>query len=197
MAKTTNESLNYEKGSRLYLTEDEREAFLLAAKNSDRQTRTFCQTPDTTGCRISEALCLQPRNLDFGYKVIVFESLKKRKKGVFRAVPVPDDYLDTLNLVHGLKELYRRKKNLEQPLWNWSRMTGYRKVMAVMEAAGIQEGPHRCPKGLRHGYGVNAILNKVPLNTLKKWMGHSKIETTAIYADAVGEEERAIAARMW
>lgn len=140
---------------------------------------------------------LMPRSVDFGRKVIVFETLKKRKTGVFRAVPVPDDYLDTLDLVHGFKALYRRKKQLDQPLWNWTRMTGYRKVMAVMEAAGIEEGPHRCPKGLRHAFGVNAVLNKVPLNTLKKWMGHSKIETTAIYADAVGEEERAIAARMW
>ena len=138
-----------------------------------------------------------PRNVDFGYKIIVLESLKKRKKGVFRAVPVPEDYLDTLDMVHGLKELHRRKKDLTQPLWNWTRMTGYRKVIAVMDAAGIEEGPHRSPKGLRHAFGVNAILNKVPLNTLKKWMGHSKIETTAIYADAVGEEERAIAARMW
>ena len=28
-------------------------------------------------------------------------------------------------------------------------------------------------------------------------MGHAQLTTTAIYAEAVGEEERAIAARMW
>ena len=61
-------------------------------------------------------------------------------------------------------------------------MTGYRKVIAVMDAAGIEDGPYRSPNGLRHAFGVNSILNKVPLNTLKKWMGHSKIDTTAIYA---------------
>ena len=59
MAKTTHDSLYDEKGPRLYLTPDEREAFLLAAKKSDRQTRTFCQTLHSTGCRISEALCLE------------------------------------------------------------------------------------------------------------------------------------------
>lgn len=197
MAQNTHESLYDDKGLRLYLTPEERESFLDAAKKADRQTRTFCQTLHTTGCRISEALFLLPRNVDFRNKVIVLETLKKRKKGVFRAVPVPDDYLDALDMVHGLKELQRRKGDQEQPLWDWSRMTGYRKVMVVMEAAGIDAGPHRCPKGLRHAFGVNAILSKVPLNTLKKWMGHSKIETTAIYADAIGEEERAIAARMW
>lgn len=34
----------------------------------------------------------------------------------------------------------------------------------------------------------------VPLNMLRKWMGHASIETTAIYANAVGAEEQQIAA---
>ncbi len=66
-----------------------------------------------------------------------------------------------------------------------------------MDASGISSGPHLCPKGLRHGYGINAIINKVPLNMLQKWMGHSKMVTTAIYANAVGEEQNKIASRMW
>ena len=45
------------------------------------------------------------------------------------------------------------------------------------------------------GNGVSYL--RVPLNMLKKWMGHASIETTAIYADAVGKEEQEIAARMW
>jgi len=32
---------------------------------------------------------------------------------------------------------------------------------------------------------------------LQKWPGHAQISTAAIYADAVGKEEQAIAARMW
>jgi integrase/recombinase XerD len=53
------------------------------------------------------------------------------------------------------------------------------------------------PKGLRHGFGVNAIQCGVPLNLLARWMGHANMKTTAIYADATGPEERQIAARMW
>jgi integrase/recombinase XerD len=30
-----------------------------------------------------------------------------------------------------------------------------------------------------------------------KWLGHSQRETTAIYANAVGEEQQTIAAHMW
>ena len=44
-------------------------------------------------------------------------------------------------------------------------------------------------KVLRHGFGVADMLCK--------WMGHVSTETTAIYANAVGEEEQSIAARMW
>ncbi len=66
-----------------------------------------------------------------------------------------------------------------------------------MEKAGILEGPHRVPKGLRHGDAMHALNQGVQLNLVLKWMGHAKLETTAIYTNAVGEEQRAIAARMW
>ena len=74
--------------------------------------------------------------------------------------------------------------------WRW------KYVKAVMEEAQI-EGPQAPPKGLRHGFGVHAIRCGVPLNMVQKWMGHADISTTAIYGNAVGEEEQAIAARMW
>jgi integrase len=32
---------------------------------------------------------------------------------------------------------------------------------------------------------------------LQKWLGHARLETTAIYATAVGAEERKLAARLW
>jgi integrase/recombinase XerD len=33
--------------------------------------------------------------------------------------------------------------------------------------------------------------------THERWMDHAQLSTTAIYAEAVSEEERSIAARMW
>ena len=66
-----------------------------------------------------------------------------------------------------------------------------------MIEAGVPDGPHRTPKGLRHGFGINATVCGVPLNMLSKWMGHADIATTAIYADAMGPGEQDIASRMW
>ena len=57
----------------------------------------------------------------------------------------------------------------------------WRQVTAVMSAAGLPDGPHRCPKGLRHGFAIQALSKGVPLNMVSKWMGHAQMETAAIY----------------
>ena len=74
--------------------------------------------------------------------MVVFESLKKRRRGVFRAVPVPPELLDTLDM-------------------------------------------------------VQAVSRGIALNMVQKWLGHAQLTTTAISANAVGEEEQRIAVRMW
>jgi integrase/recombinase XerD len=184
-------------GARKYLTTGERDAFLRAAEQTDRQVRTLCMTLAYAGCRLSEALALTVDRVDLAAGVLVLESLKKRRSGIYRAVPVPPMLLEALDLVHGIRELQgRRGKGRGILLWPWSRMTGWRAVHAVMAAAGL-DGPHASPKGLRHGFGVAAVSAGIPLNLVQKWLGHAQLSTTAIYADAVGEEEQSIAARMW
>ena len=37
----------------------------------------------------------------------------------------------------------------------------------------------------------------VPLNVVQRWLGHSRLETTAIYASAIGDEERNLTCRAW
>jgi len=59
------------------------------------------------------------------------------------------------------------------------------------------DSTHASPKGLRHGFGVAAVSAGIPLNLMQKWLGHAQLTTTAIYANAVGAEEKDIARRMW
>ena len=70
------------------------------------------------------------------------------------------------------------------------------KFCRLMARADIA-GPQASPKGLRHGFGVACIEKGIQLNLVQRWLGHAQLSTTAIYADAVGEEERYIAARLW
>jgi integrase/recombinase XerD len=184
-------------GHRKYLTPAEGHDFLVAAESASRQVRTFCGTLAYTGCRISEGLALSADRVDMRAGVVVFESLKKRRRGIFRAVPVPPHFLDTLNLVHDLRTLHRRPdRGRSVNLWPWSRATAWRRVCEVMDTAGIT-GLHATPKGLRHGFGIRAVTCDVPLNMTQKWLGHAQLSTTAIYTNATGAEEKQIAERMW
>ena len=183
-------------GARKYLTAGERDRFLREAELADRQVRTLCMTLAYAGCRLSEALALTVDRVDLAAGTLVFESLKKRRRGIYRAVPVPPALLATLDMVHGVRELQSRGKGQGVRIWPWSRMKGWRAVHDVMAAARL-EGPHASPKGLRHGFGVAAVSAGIPLNLVQKWLGHSQLTTTAIYADAVGAEEQDIARRMW
>jgi hypothetical protein len=44
--------------------------------------------------------------VDLTAGVLVFESLKKRRTGIFRGMPVPPALLDMIDLVHGIRELH-------------------------------------------------------------------------------------------
>ena len=57
-------------------------------------------------------------------------------------------------------------------------------------------GKQASAKGLRHGFAVHAV-SVAPLTLVKKWLGHSRLETTEIYLGVIGLEERAMAKRMW
>src|SRR5688572_14408374 len=60
-------------GRRLYLTADERRAFIGSAATADRPVRTLCMVLHDTGCQISEALTLE--RIDLSGQAVVFGSL--------------------------------------------------------------------------------------------------------------------------
>ena len=190
-------------GSRLYLNAEERAAFLAVARRRPARDRTMCETLHFTGCRPSELIEITPARIDLAGSTVTIRSLKKRKdatgrqKTVYRSVPVPPDYLDTLNTAHGIREAQKSRKQAAAPIWPLSRVRVWQIVKGIMIEAGIPDAPQRSPKGLRHGFGINATVNGIPLHMVQKWMGHAQLSTTAIYADAVGKEERDIAERMW
>ncbi|MGH9485473.1 MAG: tyrosine-type recombinase/integrase [Terriglobales bacterium] len=168
-------------GAPKYVTAGERATFLAAAERADRQARTFCMALAYAGCRLSEALALTADRVDLAAGALVFASLRKRHQGAFRAMPVPPTLLEALNLVHGIRERQaRRGKGRDERLWPWSRMTGWRAVHGVMEAAEL-EGPQASPKGLRHGFWVAAVSAGIPLILVQKWLGHTHLTITAIH----------------
>ena len=176
-------------GRRKYLTSNERKKFNFICQSKDTSVQLFLLMLSHSGARISEVINLEAAQIDFAHGIVIIESLKKRKKGIFRAVPLPEEYLDSL-------KIYLEQNHIDKRIWEFTRRTASRHVKSLMTEAGIV-GIQACAKGLRHGFAVSAIENNIPLNLIKNWMGHSSIETTAIYLNVSGQEERNFAKRMW
>jgi integrase/recombinase XerD len=151
--------------------------------------RAFCLTLFYGGCRISEALSVTVNRIDWAEKTIVFETLKQRRRGCFRAVPIPD-------MMCRLLRQFVVSTDPSARVWPFSRATGYRLVKGYMKTAQIK-GSMASPKGLRHGFAVACLGRNVPLPVVQKWLGHAKLETTAIYLQVLGNEERKLAKRVW
>lgn len=180
-------------GERKYVNFRERNLIYIRSGEIGRDEGAFLHILLETGCRISEALNLKTGQIDIDSQSIRIESLKKRRRGVFRSVPISDRLLRRLERVCRLN---RRTTGGNEPIWTWSRATAYRMVKRNMTAVGIA-GPWANPRGLRHGFAVAALESGVPITLVQRWLGHSSLRTTAIYTEVVGQEERRLAARMW
>lgn len=177
-------------GLRKYLNAAERLRFIAAAKAFPRpDIGALCLTIAYTGCRISEALTLTPASVETESGFVAVRSLKKRGRTVVREIPVPADLLNILTAI-------RRDRPTDR-LWTLCRSRAWQLIREVMRLASIPPGIHATPKGLRHGFGLHAVRSGVPLNLVQRWLGHARLETTSIYLQAMGAEEREFAARMW
>lgn len=174
-------------GSRKYLTNNERQRFIDALNILPHHEQLFCLTLLYTGCRISEALKLQASNVAAEESFIVIRSLKKRNKVAMRCIPAPQSHLEALTKLTPSEDVR---------LFPWGRTYAWMVIKRVMTEAGIT-GIKATPRGLRHTYGVRGVMHDIALDRMQKWLGHTDINTTAIYTNIVGKEERDLAARMW
>lgn len=189
-------SLYCGRGRRKYLTQAERQRALAAAAASEcPEPGLFAITLAWTGARVSEVLAIAAEDCDVERSVIALRTLKRRGP-VVREVPVPPA---AMRLLEAHFDLYRRQRDAAlrgERLWPVTRVTAWRWIKAVMDTAGISGAP-ASPRGFRHGYGVHALHAGIPLNLIQRWLGHARISTTAIYADAAGPDECMLAERLW
>ena len=183
---------------RKYLNAAERTRFLAAVRSHPKPTvQTLARTLALTGCRVSEALALRACDVDLESHEIRIATLKRRREH-WRAVPVPEDLCHELDLVHRVRRAQASPRGRGQTtgLWDISRQAAHRQIVQLMLSAAI-DGPQACPRGLRHSYGVAAVVAGVPLTTIAAVLGHADVSTTAIYTTAIGVEQRALIARIW
>jgi integrase/recombinase XerD len=113
-----------------------------------------------------------------------------------REVPIPQELMTAISAQFGLAHAQRNLAAASERLWPWHRATAWRFIRHIIHRAGIG-GRGACPRGLRHAFGVGTLQSGVPLNLVQRWLGHARVSTTAIYAEAIGPEETAFAERFW
>jgi integrase/recombinase XerD len=182
-------------GERKYVNLEERRRVIASSRGLDDDHALFLLTLIWTGARVSEVLALRPAAFQLDPGSVSVITLKRRVHHV-REVPLPPTLLRALDRHFGIAGCQRDATAADERLWPWHRSTAWRLVKKAMTWSQVTGRP-ACPRGLRHGFGTGALQAGVPLNLLQRWMGHARMTTTAIYADAMGPEERLIAERFW
>jgi integrase len=178
---------------RKYLNGSERRRALESVGALQPEHALFVLTLAWTGARVSEVLAVTSDDLQIDCGLLSLITLKRRRRCV-REVPIPPFLVGSLTTHFQLDELQREGRRIQ--LWQFSRVTAWRIVKALMRAANIAGCPSS-PRGFRHGFGVAGVQAGIPLTLLQKWLGHSRLATTAIYTDVAGPEELLHATRLW
>ena len=181
---------------RKYLTAGERERFLAAARAHPKPAvQTLARTLAMTGCRVSEALGIRACDVDLEAGELRIATLKRRTEH-WRAVPVPEDLVHALELVHRVRRAPGERAGREPALVAHHPANG-EPPGGRDHAHRRHRGPAGVPPGLRHSYGVAAVTAGVPLPTVAAVLGHASLTTTAIYTTAIGAEARELVSRVW
>lgn len=190
-------SLFDDDGKRKYLTLEERSQFYDAVpKALKREQRPFALMIYWSGCRISEALNVEVQHLDYSENAVRFKTLKRRKD-VYRTVPLPPAFMEKLDDVYNVKARQRMgKKELEQKLWSFTRRCGTNYIKKVMNTADII-GKQATAKGLRHSFVIFHQQHRTPAHMIQRWAGWSTPAMLEIYGRAMGEEEQELASILW
>jgi len=194
-ARTQEFSLYSPNGARKYLNRDERQRVLAEMAKLPPDRALFCLTLAWTGARVSEVLALTPSSFQIERGIVAVRTLKRRKPHV-REIPIRPDLTALIDRHFRISTTSRDPQTADSRLWPWHRTTAWRIIKHVMDRLQVR-GRQASPRGLRHAFGVGTLQAGVPLNLAQRWLGHAKIDTTAIYAEACGPEEAAFANQYW
>lgn len=129
-----------------------------------------------TGARISEVIAIdETRDIDFKRSEVRLQSLKKTKnKEVYRIVPVPD------KLIAEYLRLTKIYPKIEKKALKVKRNNFFKVFKTLCLKANIpKELAH--PHILRHTRAIELIRNGIPITAVKNLLGHSNLNTTAVY----------------
>lgn len=168
-----------------YLDAPEIEAIIRVAglHPSKQMSRLLFLLQWRAGLRVSEALALRPVDVDFTNRQLV---VRNGKGGKDRTVPLHRELAEALTGAIGYTKIPQDRAIIgvtRQAAWQWLKATVAQCVEQGTIAPGRKIGTHT----LRHSACRHWLASRVPINVVQLWMGHSNLQTTAIYLRLIAD----------
>jgi len=134
-----------------------------------------------TGARVSEVLNIDDtKDIDYRYSRVKLLTLKRKKK-VYRTIPVP------VELINELLRYLAEYPDMKSKVFKLKYQNFYAKMKEIGKKAGISEDKLH-PHVLRHTKAIELINVGIPLNHIQYFLGHASILNTSIYLSVTGKE---------
>ena len=158
-----------------YLTKEEVDKLLSIIPGSNKRDYMLIYFLWTTGSRITEAINVKKKDIDFYYRTVKIQWLKKRKRQE-RIIPLHQNTAYQLSVYCG-------NLNQDDKLFPISRNRAFQIIRKYTKKAGITKtvGCHT----LRHSFSVYFLKQRRNIVALQKLLGHSQITTTMVYLNIV------------
>jgi len=151
---------------RKYLSKEEMQERL--SNISDHNDKFFCTFLWMSGIRVSEAIYIKKKDINFREKFMIVKWLKSRKF-FERIVPIHPQ-------LNQMLELYTGGMNLDDRVFPFSRQNAF-----YITTKWLKVSPHK----LRHSFAVNWLREGGDIAYLSKALGHRYINTTGEYLKIV------------
>ena len=121
---------------------------------------------------------LRPVDVNLALNTINILTLKKKKKS-YRTLPLHPGLKEAL--MQYFLEFHIDTRS-EDPLFQVRRQSVDEYLDKIEGSVGFKVNAHK----FRHTFAVKALLDGVPINVLQKWLAHSSLAMTTVYADVLG-----------
>ncbi len=162
------------------LSRNEEQKLIKQAYREKSNNGLLLKTLFLTGARVSEFVSLKVEDLFLDEQMILIE---KGKGGKSRYVPVLPELAQELKTHLGSRQTGYIFESNRHTKFTARRIQQI--VKETAEQAGIKKKVH--PHLLRHTVATLLLERGMPLEQIQKFLGHSKIETTQIYAESSTE----------
>src|SRR6266542_4636074 len=162
------------------LSREEEKRLIQAAYRDKSEHGLLIKTLFQTGARVSEFINIRVRDFFFDETMIL---IHKAKGGKSRYVPILPDLAQELRTHLGDQGAgYLFESNRDRP---YSARRVQQIVREIAEKAKIKKRVY--PHLLRHSVATTLLERGMPIEQIQKFLGHSKLETTQVYAESTTE----------